>query len=189
MTDQIIDHAERLNDLLPTQFKGLTNWEGFLNAVAAQVQTYEDEIYRFFDELDLNHAIGAQLDGLGEILGESRNSRGDTEYRSALRVRLKINTSSGEPETLIEVLAAITDSTSVQLLEPSTAYIELTFDGTTIPSDLLANMQLIKAAGVQLSLLVSSSSFPFTFDGDTAGGGLSSIHAPTEGGEFSGAIL
>lgn len=188
MTDKITDYDTRLNELLPAQFKGQPNFTGLINAIASIIQDFENEAFRFFDELSLSSATGDQLDGLGEILGEPRNGRSDADYRAFLYVRQTINTSSGEPETLISVLAALTNSTTVQLLEPGEAYIEMFFDGTTIPDDLLANMQLIKPAGVSLSALVSASETPFVFDGDSGGLGLSSIDVPTYGGEFSGVI-
>ena len=126
--------------------------------------------------------------GIGEILGEPRDGRNDTDYRAFLHVRQKINISSGEPETLISVLASLTDSTIVELLEPSTARIEMYFNGSTVPSNLLANMILIKAAGVELNELIMMTSTPFVFDGDPGGLGFSDIDNPTYGGELSEVI-
>ena len=77
MTDKITDYDTRLNELLPAQFKGQPNFTGLINAIASIIQDFENEAFRFFDELSLSTATGDQLDGLGEILGEPRNGRSD----------------------------------------------------------------------------------------------------------------
>lgn len=113
MSDQITNYAERLKSLLLYQFQQKANFTAFVDAIAVSMQDLEDQAYRFFNELSLNEAVGAQLDGIGEILGETRQNRTDDDYRAFLSVRITINISRGEPETLISVLSAITESTYV----------------------------------------------------------------------------
>lgn len=164
--------AERLQSLLLYQFQQQPNFVGLVDGFAVSGQDMEDQIYRFFNELSIKDAVGEQLDGLGEILGEPRGDQDDETYRASLSVRITINISRGEPETLISVLAAITDSTFIQLTEIYPARVEMFFNGITIPADLLANMNKVKAAGVQLTLTGNSSSNPFTMEGDPLGAGF-----------------
>lgn len=172
MSDQITNYAERLKSLLLYQFQQKANFTAFVDAIAVSMQDLEDQAYRFFNELSLNEAVGAQLDGIGEILGETRQNRTDDDYRAFLSVRITINISRGEPETLISVLSAITESTYVILTEVFPARLEMFFNGTTIPDNLIANMSLVKPAGVQLVLISNPTGTPFVFAGDGDGEGF-----------------
>jgi len=166
------DIADRLRELLLYQFQQQPNFVGLIEGFAVSGQDMEDQIYRFLNELSLKDAVGQQLDGLGEILGEERGQQDDETYRASLSVRITINISRGEPETLISVLAAITSSTYVQLTEIFPARVEMFFNGIVIPADLVSNMNRVKSAGVQLTLIGNSSTFPFTLAGDPIGGGF-----------------
>jgi len=172
MSELIDNYAERLKSLLLHQFRDKPNVLGFVDGFAISAQDTEDEIHRFFNELSLNEAIDAQLDGIGEILGEARESRPDSEYRASLSVRITINISRGEPETLISVLSAITESTFVLLTEVYPARIEMFFNGVVIPDNLIANMNQVKSAGVELVLISNPTGTPFVFTGDTSGEGF-----------------
>lgn len=172
MTEQITNYAERLKSLLLYQFQQKPNFISFVDGFAVSAQDLEDELYRFFSELSLNNATGAQLDGIGEILGESRLARTDDDYRAFLSVRISINVSRGEPETLISVLAAITESTFILFTEVYPARVEMFFNGPTIPTNLIDNMNLVKPAGVQLVLISNPTGTPFVFSGDTGGEGF-----------------
>ncbi len=183
MADQITDYADRLKSLLLYQFHDKPNVLGFVDGFAVSVQDLEDETYRFFNELSLNEAIGEQLDGIGEILGEDRQSRNDDDYRAFLSVRITINISRGEPETLISVLAAITESTFVLLTEVFPARVEMFFNGATVPTNLIDNMNLVKPAGVQLVLVSNPTGIPFVTAGDVGGEGFNE-----EGFDLGGAL-
>lgn len=172
MAHKIDNYAERLKSLLLHQFQDKETFLGFVDGFAISAQDLEDELFRFFNELSLNEAIGQQLDGIGEILGEPRLARNDDDYRAFLSVRITINISRGEPETLISVLAAITESTFVLLTEVFPARVEMFFNGATIPANLIDNMKLVKPAGVQLVLISNPTGTPFVFAGDASGEGL-----------------
>lgn len=184
MIEKFDNIEERLKSLLLYQFQQQPNILGLIKGYSVSGQDIEDELYRFLNELSLKDAVGVQLDGLGEILGEKRLGADDETYRAALSVRITINTSSGEPETLISVLSAITDSTYVQLTEIFPARIEMFFNGITIPADLISNMNRVKAAGVQLQLVGNSSTNPFVFEGDPLGAGFNEVGLNL-GGEIS----
>lgn len=184
MIDIISDHAARMKQLLPAQFVGLENWEKFIDALAVSIQAVENDIHDMFTSMSLSGATGVQLDKLGEILGETRKGRTDEEYRAFLSIRVKINISRGEPETLISVLSAITDSSYVILTEVYPARIEMFFSGMTIPDNLVSNMNLIKPAGVEIALYSNGGETPFVMDLDTGGLGLSDV-----GFENGGALV
>lgn len=184
MIEKNVDIDASLKSLLLYQFQQQPNFLGLISGFATSSQDIEDEIYRFLNELSLKDAVGQQLDGIGEILGEERENRDDETYRAALSVRITINISRGEPETLISVLAAITNSTYIQLTELFPARVEMFFNGIIIPPDLVENMNKVKAAGVQLQLVGNSSTNPFVFAGDPLGGGFNE-EGQSLGGEIS----
>lgn len=184
MTDKHDDIAERLRGLLPYQFQSQPNMISLIDGFAVSGQDMEDQLYRLFNELSIKDAIGEQLDGIGTILGEERGDKGDEDYRASLSVRITINISRGEPETLISVLAAITESTYVQLTELYPARVEMFFNGIVVPADLVANMNRVKAAGIQLTLVGNSSANPFTLAGDPVGAGFNEVGLDI-GGELS----
>ncbi len=99
--------------------------------------------YRWIDS-----AIGVQLDGCGDIVGERRNGRTEDEYREALRFRVFVNISKGTPTDIIYALDYITKADSVQYMEswPTTVY--LYSDGYSATKPLPDVMQDLLPAGV-----------------------------------------
>lgn len=69
------------------------------------------------------------MDYLGKIIGESRLGRDDEDYRAALRVRVSINTATGTPDSVIDLVKGYTNSETVRLREGSIAWANLYLDG------------------------------------------------------------
>ena len=72
-----------------------------LELLGVQVQEVEDAVYQILTDTVLETAEGAQLDGLGEIVGEERAGRDDATYRIAIRTRIAINLSEGTIENIM----------------------------------------------------------------------------------------
>lgn len=90
----ISDAFEVLPPLPPTadplrrlveQFRGKPRIEALLKAIAAQVQHLEDVATDLRENRWLDSAEGAQLDGLGRILGLPRGAWDDEQYRARLQ--------------------------------------------------------------------------------------------------------
>jgi len=187
MTVEITDHADRAKTLLLSQYKDKTNFTKIIDIFGGKIQELETVYFELMLDRALSTAVGVQLDGLGDILGEERLARSDSDYRAALSIRIKINISSGEPETLIDVFAALTDATTVQYSEFYPAGAQLTSDGSTLPTNLADGMYSIAPATVSLILIIMSGT-PFTFEGDPDGAGFADVGFSTGAGEFSEAI-
>lgn len=159
-----------------------------------QLQAIEDAAadVRFLQRL--SYATGAQLDGLGELVGEARLGRTDAEYKTAIYFRMFLNAGHGEPELLIQALKTLTQSSYVKYMELHPAKVYLEFNGTEIPGGLKSSLQSLCPAGVDLSALVLTDADAFIFTGegitlpDTDGLGFSST-AQVEGGKISGLVL
>ncbi len=165
MITQITDHIVRAKQLLPEQFKNKPNIENRLTLFAGKIQELETVFFQLLNERLLANAVGQQLDNLGTILGELRAGRNDAGYKAALAVKIKINVSSGTPETSISVMAALTNATNVLYVPFYAAAFELRSNGGVIPLNLIENILLIAPAGVAVSITVYGAvTNPFTFD-------------------------
>ena len=132
--------------------------------------------------------MGDQLDIWGEIVGEERGGRGDADYRTAIDFRIVLNTSGGEPETLISALRFFTQPTVSTYIEAYPASVRLYSDGPVVPYNLGAAMDALAAAGVSV-LTTHVAGVPFVL-GDSVGTpvadgeGFSELESPLEGGEL-----
>jgi hypothetical protein len=108
---QITDYEARAQARLPEQFKGKELINALVAAIANESQDFENAVFPLFDLLDIDIMIGAQLDGIGDILTEGRNGRNDADYRLALKAKGARITASGTPEQVIERYIALTSPT------------------------------------------------------------------------------
>ncbi len=106
---QETDHAGTGRALLIDQFRGQHAIRGILGSLMAQVQEIEDATFETIAGRILDGASDAQLDSLGDLVGETRQGRGDTEYREAIRLRIRVNRSQGRAEDVIQVASISTE--------------------------------------------------------------------------------
>lgn len=167
---QITDHEDLAQARLPEQFKGKVLITALLRAIAAEVQEYEDAVFPLLGLLDISTMIGAQLDGIGDILTEPRAGQSDADYRVALASKGARITASGTAEEVIQRFIALTSPSSpVVWTEAFPAGYEIFGDGSE-PDGLLAAMEGASGVGIFVGLLA----FLMTEAGD---------HINTEAGE------
>lgn len=153
-----------------------------------QCQEIEDVLFDLLTERGISTAVGVQLDNIGEIVGLARaGSQSDTEYRVVLLIQIRKNLSFGEGNTLINITAALTNSTVTILGEYFPAAVEIIFDGDRI-SGLQSIIDSIAMGGVRVSL-VEYDGTPFGFEGDSDVLGFSSTLDTSSGGEFASKVL
>lgn len=189
MVDKITDHEARALALFPDQFQEKPNITKLNKVFSKQIQELENVAFAMLTNRFLTLAEGQQLDGLGEIVGEDRDGRTDAIYKTALGTRISINRSNGEPETLINVLASLTNATDVKYKELYPASVEMTTNGTSIPTTLSENMHKVRAAGVALTIIHAGGTLnPFVFENDPDGAGFGE-YGESVGGEFLEVIV
>ena len=187
----IPDHVKRALDLLIEQFEDSTDLHNLITAILSPIQEIEYVMSDLITLTTIDTATMDQLDIIGEIVGELRNNRLDSEYRTAIKVRIFLNKSHGEPEILIMLCRFLTRATTVRYFETYPAKCTLLFK--TIyppPSTLHLALQSVAPAAVKLFIDQSDNDPDFAFDGeggfppeaDTLGFGEYSF--PTEGGKF-----
>ena len=118
----------------------------------------------------ISTAIGKQLDGCGEIVGEPRLGRNDDDYRDAINFRIFVNTSNATPEDLMQGLRFLTNPDNVQYIEQYPATAMMFTDGANInPLIHVAIQDLAPAAISEVPILVSfSRKDPFRFAKESA---------------------
>jgi hypothetical protein len=84
------------------------NLNTFLSKLLAQVQAAEDVIFAVFKSRLLGFATGESLDIYGRVVGEQRLGRSDDAFRTAIRLRIFVNSCKGTPEEIIYIAEALT---------------------------------------------------------------------------------
>ncbi len=163
----IRDYATRIVKLLVEQYELSSGMRESIQAFADEVQQLEDAGQDVLFNRSLSNAVGVQLDGIGEIVGETRQGRTDDEYRAGIRFRIFINKSSGEIETLGLFVIYLTGGTFAQIIEHYPAKVEIIFNAITIPANMHQLVNDVAAGGVGILLTwQTSGGFAFGFDGE-----------------------
>lgn len=168
-SDTITDHVSRAKALLIEQFEESENVRALLGTYVKQIQDIEYVTSDVISSRNLSIAFGNGLDIIGERVGESRQFRNDNDYRAAIYFRIFLNSSSGEPETVIEALKVIANANVIHYSEPYPATILLIYQSNFLPpSNLVHQIEQIAPTGIKILLAYTSSLdaiFGFTGEG------------------------
>lgn len=107
--------AEALGNYIQ-KFKGKPRLMALTTAYIEQIQDLEDAFYQLITDRTIETAVGAQLDGIGSIVGEAREGREDEDYRLAIRVRILLNLTNGTIEQVIEILSLATGGKTIHVI-------------------------------------------------------------------------
>lgn len=151
------------------------NFEKLVRSYVDQAQELNDAATELLELVSLDGASGVQLDGLGQLIGLERQGLDDDTYKAALKAWIRVNTSGGTIQQLVEVIRLATSSTvadaAVELVEDFPAGFKITFLGllpTGIGYMAAEAMYQAKAAGVHGIFEFHQTEPVFAFDG--AGG-------------------
>jgi hypothetical protein len=153
-------HAEEaINHLIEFFRKGPRN-QAFLRTICEQIQELEQAFWDLYSEGFLSTAEGAQLDQIGEIVGEARQDRLDATYRAAIRIRVLVNKSNGKTEELIEIADKFTiDDPDAIIIAgdfyPAAMTVEVRADFTGLPADLRTLLRQAKPGGVNFGTITA----------------------------------
>lgn len=162
------DHYGKGKALLLEQFKNRKNIEALLHAYLGQCQILENTFWDIINSRLLNTAVGNQLDGLGDLVGESRLGRNDTDYRAAVRLRVRVNRSQGRAEDVMQVanLAAVAAGGVAEYQEFFPAVWVVTLYSVLSPSVIARMLYSTKSAATGGYLVYTDvdAAHMFTFD-------------------------
>jgi hypothetical protein len=102
-TQQITDHQARALATLLSQWGGASRLKALLAALVERVQEADDDAWAMIAGRMLDTAEGAQLDILGQIVGQARGGLADADYRALIRVRIQINLARGRVVALLQI--------------------------------------------------------------------------------------
>ncbi len=120
----------------------LTNVEKFLGAVLAPIQDVEDALQQLKTGRSIDTAVGAQLDAIGKLVGQSRDGVTDDEiYRRYIRARISTNKSDGLIEDILTIadLIVYDDDAEYLIINQGAAAFVLRLGGI-VPSDELVEL-------------------------------------------------
>ena len=149
------------------------NLEEYIACNLDQLQVIENELQKFKNVRNIDDATGVVLDSIGEIVGEDRNGREDNEYRIAIKYRIVLNYSNGEPESLIQAVRIFTEATNIHYTHVYPAGVNIVFTSSIAPpANLRELLEDIAPAGVKIFLGWVNSGPYFGFAGE---GGLPAL--------------
>lgn len=140
------DHVTKGLALLLQQWRLSPLLRGILATYLRQFQTLENVTWDVINSRMLATAIGAQLDMLGDLVGEPRKGRNDTDYRAAVRLRIRVNRSNGLAEDIIDVASQGSGGPVVYREYPNYTW-EVETLNTQSPATLAAMLRQTKPAG------------------------------------------
>lgn len=122
-----------------------------LSAYTDEVQELENAIWDVMVGRLTDYAVGIQLDALGRIVGQKRESLGDAAYRAHIKARIRINQSFGQPRDIIVVIKLV-DSAAFHIAEFPIAAFRVWFDeppaNASVGHELPSLIRQTRAAGV-----------------------------------------
>jgi len=152
---EILTHSSDALNRRLEQFKKTENIKKILDIYLPQIQELEEIIHdMLLNRMDVNTAIGQQLDELGFIVDEQRQGKSDADYRKSIIIKIGINTSKGDPEKVISIFKLLTDSVFVHYLNLGGAELELETTTEFVDQDevnfIFDNVHRFVSAGVRV---------------------------------------
>lgn len=189
---QITNYVQDGLSKLMEQYKQSPRMIAIITAFLEQVQEAEDGIYPIYLGRMLAFAFGAQLDGIGEIVGLQRNGLDDDTYRVFLIGTISKNFSDTTVTTIQTMLDLLLDAAIVRIYEMFPAEIDVQFAGSSRDESLIPLIAMLvqEALGAGINLGSITKFDPvnaFTFEG-ADGGGFGDANDASVGGEFAGVV-
>jgi hypothetical protein len=184
--------SEGLARLL-TQYQNSENIRAVLTVLIAQVQQIELALTQMNTLRYLSGAFGPQLDNIGQIVGIARQpGQSDQSYLMDILGQIKINTSQGQPEQVIQTFILFTNASQVRLFEcpPGDVLIESPYNPPDLPTfvSIISIINEVLPAGCRsIGIVVYDAVDPFTYAENSmlpTGTGYGTISNPTTGGKY-----
>jgi hypothetical protein len=153
----INNHIEQAKDRFVEQYKSTYYFNSLIESIIQPIQTLENETFNVYTKRWIKTAEGQQLDNLGKIIGEPRLGRSDEAYRSALIIKVYINTAFGQPESIINVIQEIYNADSVEYQQGQPASFQLHIISNSTINNINELVNSLIPAGVKCSIITQSS--------------------------------
>jgi hypothetical protein len=189
---KVTDHVDAAVSRLIEQYRDKPLFRKLVEITGARAQILEDALWQLFTERSVETAVGEQLDMLGRVVGQPRQSFADDDYRLHIRARVKLNRSSGTVPELLEIFRLVTPGgTTLKFVPRFPAGFRLSLGVTGFTSAqillLLNFLRAARAGGVwgTLHWITTTEAETFAFAGGT-GLGFGDTSDATAGGALAG---
>lgn len=160
----MLDYSAKAIPRLAGQFQNSPKLQALMAAIVGPLTVVETDADALIAERWINTSVGTQLDGCGNIVGETRQGRSDDAYRIAIKFRVFVNMSNGVPKDMIAGLKFLTDPTDCQYLEAYPATALLFTNGFFVDSTIHPSMQDLAPVAISaVPVAVSFMDVPFRF--------------------------
>lgn len=124
LATKITNHVEEALSQLLQQYKGRPRIEGLLSALVQQIQDLENATFDMNEARQLFNgttypSVGAQLDGIGQIVGAKRNGLNDAEYLVIILGTIAENNSDSTAPALLNIVVSVFQAISVFIKDPN----------------------------------------------------------------------
>ncbi len=151
------EHREQARDMVIEQFKRSQKFNDWLGVYIDQVQGLEDALWQLYTERGVDTAEGAQLDVLGVIVGQDRLGLEDEDYRTRIKVRIRLNRASGIADDIYDVFGLMLGNqigaVDLQEVYPAGLIVQMNEYVDTSASVLAAILKEARGAGIDTSLV------------------------------------
>ncbi len=196
-----IDHKALALSRLITQYRESSNLISYQQGLLVEAQNLEDMFQQLINERSINTATNAQLDDVGNIVGQSRQvgdqTLDDDDYRKFIKARAVRNYTNATPEEIIASVNFVLGVPQVQYLEGGMS-ITIGIGRSLTPEEinLVQNLGIIpKPSAVSVSYLEYNSQEPFSYrsiNNPLAGipnaRGYGTVSNPLLGGKYSNIV-
>lgn len=180
---QITSHTAAALERLVQQFQDKQSVRDLTAALTGTAQGVESALWQLLTERTLDQAIGAQLDVLGQMVGQERAALGDADYRRFIRARIATNRSRGTVENVLTVMRLVLNEPTADLilLQQVIATFVLRVEGVVVDDELAETVLVqflrdVAAAGVRGILEYDPTDASPIFTWDVAGQGWDNAH-------------
>ena len=166
------------------------NWTKLLKVFSAVLQSLFDKQEEFLQKFEITQASGDQLVKLGENYVLSKGELLEEEFRALILVAPFKYAKAGEINTVINAFKEVTQASNVVYAPLYPASYTLYAFCNNIPvqaTEIIKEMNDIKPAGVEQTLVIMDDEFPLFLSTDTEAGGY--LSTDTETGDPLGVSL
>jgi hypothetical protein len=162
------EHVVKALDRLPEQYRGKERLSAMIAVLGNHTQIMESVLADVQSGRAMDSAVGAQLDGLGQIVGLERVAgQSDEDYRELLYIQVIQNNNRGTPEEIIAAAKFFIGTTELTYYELYPAAVSI-FAPNTLTTDEQevagAKIRALMPAGVKLAEFGHYDADAFLFD-------------------------
>lgn len=173
MIEKINNHREQALKRLLEQYKDKPNFIEMITIYTKQIQEIENMFFDLLEKRGIDEAEGAQLDGIGTILNQSRIGLSDDNYRGLLYSKIAEYNSEGTIEDILNIARLVIRADSYELQEyyPASFILTAVNPNPLIP-EIYINNAIRKARPVCIEFNVVYTPVSNVFRFDTIGYGF-----------------